>query len=239
LLIAVISDIHANLEALETCLKKIDEIKPDKLVCLGDLVDYCAEPNECVELVKSRADVVVVGNHDRAQIDYSLVEDFTENAYISSVHTRSVIKPQHVEYFKTLPYTYSTEDLLFVHASPRKPEEFDYIVTSAEAKENFKYFREQICFIGHSHYPCIFEQAGGLSSWIETGNLNKEKRYIINVGSVGQPRDGDYRACFGLFDMKKFTFKHVRLDYPVQLTSNKIINEGLPVHLAERILVGV
>lgn len=239
MLIAIISDIHANLEALETCLKTIDKLKPDKLVCLGDLVDYCAEPNECIELVRARTDIVVVGNHDRAQVDYSLVEDFTENAYISSVHTRSVIKPQHVEYFKTLPYTYSMEDLLFVHASPAAPENFDYVITIEEAVHNFKSFSERICFIGHSHVPVVIEETKNSCKAERPENIKRDRRYIINVGSVGQPRDGDYRTCFGLFDTKKFTFKYVRLDYPVQLASNKIINEGLPVHLAERILVGV
>jgi len=239
LLIAIISDVHANLEALEACLKKIAEIKPDKIICLGDLVDYCAEPNECIELVKSAAQINLLGNHDKAQFDYSVAEGFTRDAYISSVHTRSVIKPEHIEYFKTLPYTYSENGMLFVHASPAAPENFDYVVTIEDAVRNFKNFHEQICFIGHSHVPVVIEETKDSCRSIPPRETKKSRRYIINVGSVGQPRDGDYRTCFGLFDTDRFKFRYVRLDYPVQRASNKIMNEGLPTPLAGRILVGI
>ncbi len=239
MLIAIISDIHANLEALQTCLKKIGELKPDKVVCLGDLVDYCAQPNECVELVKNHSDVVVMGNHDEAQLKYEIAEDFSEHAYISSLHTRDIINPEHVEYFKTLPYAHSEEDLLFVHGSPRTPEEYDYVLNNYDAAINFISFKEKICFIGHSHLPIIFEETNEGIRTVEPRGMSSANRYIINVGSVGQPRDGNYRLCFGLFDTDKFTFEYIRLDYNREAASRKIIREGLPLFLAERILVGV
>ena len=105
MLYAVISAIHANLEALTVCLDELDKIKPDRIICLGDLVDYCAQPNEIIEIIKSKCDVVIIGNHDEAQFNNNLADGFTENAYISSLHTRKVIKPEYIKYFQSLPYT--------------------------------------------------------------------------------------------------------------------------------------
>jgi predicted phosphodiesterase len=239
MLIAIIADIHANLEALQTCLKKIDEIKPDKVICLGDLVDYCAQPNECVELVKERADANLLGNHDAAQFEYSIAEGFSEFAYVSSVHTRDVIKKEYVEYFKSLPYFYSFQDMLYVHGSPDKPEEFRYVLNATDAQASFSALNEKVCFIGHSHHPVIFEDSKAGVRMTDASLINSQNRYIINVGSVGQPRDGDHRLCFGLFDSDKFKFEHVRLDYPAEITSKKILQEGLPAFLGERLLMGV
>jgi predicted phosphodiesterase len=237
--IAVISDVHANLEALEACLAKIDDLKPDKLICLGDLVDYCAQPNECIELIKNNADVVILGNHDEAQFNIGLADGFTENAYISSIHTRTIIKPEYREYFKTLPLSHSLEDLLFVHASPRSLPGYSYILTPESAKQNFEVFSEKVCFIGHSHRPAIFEEYGSNVFETDSVNIDRKLRYIVNVGSVGQPRDGDPRLSFGFFDTESFKYKNYRVSYPVEKASKKILLENLPVLLAERILKGV
>jgi predicted phosphodiesterase len=237
--IAVISDIHANLEALETCLAKIDELKPDKLICLGDLVDYCAQPNECVELIKNNADTVIMGNHDEAQFNYARAEGFTENAFISSVHTRSVIKPDYVEYFKTLPYTYSIKNLFFVHASPLNPGNYKYILNSETAKSAFESFSEKVCFIGHSHRPVIFEERDSEVFEVKSINNSGSSRYIINVGSVGQPRDGNPKLSFGFIDTESFKYSNFRLNYQAESASKKILLEELPPFLAERILKGV
>jgi predicted phosphodiesterase len=237
--IAIISDIHANLEALEVCLAKIDDLKPDKLICLGDLVDYCAQPNECIELVKKNCDVVLMGNHDEAQFNYDRAEGFTENAFISSVHTRSVIKPEYIEYFKTLPYSYSIKNLFFVHASPLNPFSYKYVLNTDAAKYAFESFSEDICFIGHSHRPVIFEERD--SNVFEADNVsnNGRSRYIVNVGSVGQPRDGNPGLSFGYYDSEESKYCNYRLEYPTEKASKKIISEGLPLYLAERILKGV
>jgi diadenosine tetraphosphatase ApaH/serine/threonine PP2A family protein phosphatase len=237
--IAVISDVHANLEALEVCLAKIDELKPDKLICLGDLVDYCAQPNECIELVKKNADVVLLGNHDEAQFNYEEAEGFNDYAYISSVHTRSVIKPEYIEYFRTLPYTYLIENLLFVHASPRYPELYRYVLSSASAESEFASFSEKVCFIGHSHRPVIFAERGTNVYETESVTNSGSSRYIINVGSVGQPRDGDPKLAFGFIDTGNFKYCNYRLQYPVKDAYKKIIDENLPVFLADRILKGI
>jgi len=237
--IAIISDVHANLEALTACLKKIDELGADKIICLGDLVDYCAEPNECIELIKNNCDVVVMGNHDEAQFEYDMPEGFSNHARISSIHTRSVIMPEYIEYFKSLPRVYKYENLLFVHGSPQAPEDYRYVLTTEAAEQNFRAFDENICFIGHSHKPLIFEETkSGVQ--IVTGEYPKiGQRYLINVGSVGQPRDGDPRLSFGLFDVNNWKYENIRVEYDTQIASNKIKNEGLPLYLAERIINGV
>jgi predicted phosphodiesterase len=237
--LAVISDIHANLEALETCLEKVKKLKADKIICLGDLVDYCAEPNECVELIQKYADVNIIGNHDEAQFNYELAKGFNEYAYISSVHTRSVIKSEYIEYFKTLPYAYSFENILFVHGSPANPSYYDYVLSPAAAILNFKYFKENVCFIGHSHRPVIFEKNDEGVNIIEPKHVTGNKKYIINVGSVGQPRDGDPRLSFGIIDTETYNYQNVKVEYQAEIASQKILNEGLPVFLAERILKGI
>lgn len=236
---AIISDIHANLEALEVCFGELDKLKPEKTICLGDLVDYCAEPNIVIELIKERCDVVLLGNHDEAQYRHELVNGFSENAAVSSVHTRSIITAEHVEYFKSLPASYFENDLLFVHASPYALPFYQYILNEETAEVNFDSFIEKICFIGHSHVPLLFKETEGKAERAAPGKLERESRYIINVGSVGQPRDGDPKLSFGLFDSEKFEYKNIRLDYDIESASRKILAEGLPERLAKRLFAGI
>jgi predicted phosphodiesterase len=236
---AIISDIHANLEALEGCLNEIDKIKPDRLICLGDLVDYCAQPNEVISKITNKCDIVILGNHDEAQIDYSLSDGFSANAYISSLHTRGVIEREYVNYFKSLRYSHSENGLLFVHASAYRPEKYQYILDEQDAELNFESFDEKICFIGHSHVPAVFEQNGYDIKMMSGEKLNKNSRYIINVGSVGQPRDGNPKLSFGVFDTDKYEYNLIRLEYDVKSASDKILREGLPEFLALRLFSGI
>jgi predicted phosphodiesterase len=187
--LAIISDIHANLDALTVCLDWIQKNNIDKTICLGDLVDYCAQPNECIELVKKHCDNIILGNHDEAQFHLSMANGFTENAKITSIHTRSVINKDYVDWFETLPMNLSVENLLFVHASPCHPKEYEYILDSRDARENFGAFEEEVCFIGHSHLPVIFCKQGEEVIKVSESEVKRGSRYIINVGSVGQPRD--------------------------------------------------
>ncbi len=244
--LAIISDIHANMEALTACFKKIDELKADKIICLGDIVDYCAEPNECISLIQKHCDSVVIGNHDEAQIRHELSDGFSNDAKISSIHTRSLINPGYIEYFKTLPYTYSFNNLLFVHASPETPQNYRYIQNMEAALRNFNSFNEEICFIGHSHKPVIFRErvhpvneTDKDTETVTDEDVESGARYIINVGSVGQPRDGDARLSFGLYDTGLWKYSNIRVEYDAKIASNKIKSEGLPQTLADRILIGV
>lgn len=239
MIFAIISDVHANLQAVEACFKRIDEIKPDCIICLGDLVDYCGEPNEVIEIIRSRCNVVVIGNHDEAQFNYLLSKGFSENARISSEHTRTVINPVYIDYFKTLSLTRSEEGLLFVHSSPALPQKYKYILTEEQAALNFASFGERICFIGHSHIPVIYEEYENSAYKVNHTSLRSDRRYIINVGSVGQPRDNDRKLCFGVFDSDKFRFRYERIEYDIRSAAVKIINEGLPALLSERLYKGV
>jgi predicted phosphodiesterase len=239
LIFAIISDVHANLEAVDACFKRIDEIKPDRVICLGDLVDYCAQPNEVFEIIRSRCDVVVLGNHDEAQFNYALSDGFSDNARISSIHTRTVLNHEHAEYFRTLHLTHSQQDLRFVHASPLLPHKYKYVLTEERAAENFQAFNEKICFIGHSHIPVIYEEYENAVRKVVHTSVRKERRYIINVGSVGQPRDGNPNLCFGVFDSDKFEFWYERVEYNIKNASDKILAAGLPAFLSERLFKGV
>lgn len=235
---AIISDVHANLEAVEACFREIERLKADRVICLGDLVDYCAQPNEVISIIKNNCDVVLLGNHDEAQYNHQLSERFNERAKASSVHTRSVLEPDHLEYIKTLKLTHSENGLHFVHASPLEPPAYKYVLNEEAAVVNFDAFNERICFIGHSHRPVIFESSDSVVKIFPAGKLNRNNRYIINVGSVGQPRDSNNRSSFGFFDAEEFTYCNTRIDYDRVSASIKIYKEGLPVFLAQRILEG-
>lgn len=237
--IAVISDIHANFEALASCISAIKDLKADKIICLGDLIDYGAQPNECIEIAKKYCDVVVLGNHDEAQFNYNLVNSFGEYAYISSLHTRTIIKNTHIEYLKTLPYTYNFDNMLFVHSSPENPREYDYVLSEYDAFRNFNYFSEKFCFIGHSHYPQVFKLKNNRISFSNKLSYEDGARYIINVGSIGQPRDKNPKLCFCIFDTDTYELKYVRIKYPAEIAAEKIIKSGLPEALGERLLKGI
>ena len=179
---AIISDIHSNLEALTTSLEVIDRQSVDEIVCLGDVIGYGANPNECVELVRRRCRTVIKGNHEDAVGNISMTNDFTDDARAAIFWTRQQLTEQNLEYLQALPLIHTAEDLLFVHASPRNPAEWEYLLDLADASNAFRYFSEKLCFIGHTHMPAIFSASG------HPGNVKKDDRAIINVGSVGQPR---------------------------------------------------
>lgn len=236
---AIISDVHANQEAVGACLREIEVLKPDRIICLGDLVDYCAEPIEVIDIIKKNCDVVILGNHDEAQFRYEMIGGYRENAQISSVHTRKVITDEEIKYLKTLPRVHSENDLLFVHASPLDPKRYRYLSDEETAAENFSSFSEKICFIGHSHKPLMFELSPSGVKRVKKTKLSHESRYIINVGSVGQPRDGNPKLSFGWYDTDSFEYRNIRVDYDIKSASAKIRNEGLPAQLANRLFEGI
>jgi putative phosphoesterase len=233
--IAIISDIHANLEALEQALSIIESKSVDTIVCLGDVVGYGANPNECTALVRKAAAHTILGNHDQAALDLSVSETFTRYARISALWTYRQLTDENKEFIQTLPHTLVLGELLFVHASPYEPESWHYILTAADARDNYDHFHQSVCFVGHSHEARIFCKN---HSRAETGKLNKADKYIINVGSVGQPRDGDWRLSFGIFDTEEWIYENVRAEYDVTTASTKIRKAGLPPALADRLFVG-
>jgi diadenosine tetraphosphatase ApaH/serine/threonine PP2A family protein phosphatase len=230
---AIISDIHSNLDALSAVLERIDSLQSDRIICLGDIVGYGAEPNECVELIRRRSIPAVLGNHDQAVANNFPADDFNDSARAAVLWNRERLAKDNAEFLRGLPLTIEESDALFVHSSPDYPEEFHYLIYHSDTAGSFRSFIQPICFVGHTHRPVIFTVNGGSSS------ISRNVRAIVNVGSVGQPRDGDRRGCFVLFDSEQWTVEHIRVEYDVQKAREKIIAAGLPKKLGDRLLAGV
>jgi predicted phosphodiesterase len=161
--IAIISDIHSNLEALIRALEIIGQHSVDKIVCLGDIVGYGANPNECIELVRQRCDIVIKGNHEEAVLDINTAEHFTDNARSAIVWTLDRITEENLAYLRSLSLVHRINNILFVHASPCEPAAWNYIFEEDTASRNFSCFSEPLCFIGHTHMQAIFSIKGYVS----------------------------------------------------------------------------
>jgi diadenosine tetraphosphatase ApaH/serine/threonine PP2A family protein phosphatase len=225
--LGLISDIHSNLEALEVMLKRLAAEKPERIYCLGDIVGYGANPNECVERVREVCPVTVLGNHDAACTGHTSPEYFNSYARAAIEWTERVLSDENLEYLKSLPLTHAEEHLFLVHATPKEPAAWNYITSEEEAQQHFAVLEPgTTCFIGHSHVPDQFAS-------------ERTRKRIINIGSVGQPRDRDPRACCGLYDTATGTFEWLRDVYPVQEAAHKIRHAGLPEFLAVRLFIGM
>lgn len=230
--LAIISDIHANLEALRAVLEDIDAAEVDAIVCLGDVVGYGADPSDCLRLIRERAAICVLGNHDAAMFSIPERAFFNPNARLAMEWTIAQLSSDDLAFLRGLPYRVSKDNFLFVHSAPRAPEQWDYIFTGMEARGYGRYFHERICFIGHSHVPGIFPIDAGPARY------SHDRRFLINVGSVGQPRDGNWRASYGLLDTVAGSYENQRVAYDVETAARKIISRGLPRRLAERLRKG-
>jgi len=230
--LAIISDIHSNLEALTEVLNCIATLHIDEIICLGDVVGYGANPNECVSLIKDAVPYVLLGNHDQAALDLERTTQFNPLARMAAEWTNKNLSAESREFLSRAQYSIERHDLLFVHSSPYQPEEWHYIISPADAQFNFSYFPQSICFIGHSHTPVIFCED------IYTREVVPGKKFIVNVGSVGQPRDYDPRASFGVMDTGKWHYENVRVEYDTKRAADKIRKIGLPKALADRLTVG-
>lgn len=263
--ILVISDIHANLAALETVLSDA-EGRFDTIWCLGDVVGYGPKPNECIEIVRERAALCVMGNHDWAVLDKPgiNVDDFNPQARHAVLWTREQLREENRRYLDQLPFTPvnppNAPDILVTHASPREPV-WEYILTPSIALENFVAFDDMVCFVGHTHKPAIYRWHF-YESFAEGGDahdmhgmatvdylqprpdnalhldVSPSLRVIINPGSVGQPRDNDARAAYAILDLETMTLTHMRVPYPVELTQSQMRAAKLPKRLVDRLSFG-
>jgi diadenosine tetraphosphatase ApaH/serine/threonine PP2A family protein phosphatase len=241
---AFISDIHANLEALEAVLADIRQQGVDRIVCLGDIVGYGPDPNPCVRRVREVCAVTVVGNHDHAALGLLDTESFNEFARVASDWTSRALEPEVRGWLQTLPFDHVLDGMRLVHASPVGPAEWTYVLSYEEARRQFAGFDERLCFIGHSHLPILVEMdPAGVSAIPFTPNqpvpLDPECRYLVNVGSVGQPRDRDPRSGYAIHDAALDTVLLRRVEYAVDRVQEKILALGLPPFLAQRLLAGV
>ena len=233
MVIAIISDVHSNLEALTKAIDIIDSRSVDEIVCLGDIVGYGADPNECVDLVRRRCNTVIKGNHDDAVVDLTAAEDFTDNARSAILWTRKQITEENLDYLRSLSLVHQKKDMVFVHSSPCEPEEWNYIFDEDTAARAFRCFSEPLCFIGHTHMPMIFSPNGIVSA------ITRDERSLINVGSIGQPRDRNTDLSFGIFDTGTWTYENIRSPYDVETAAGKILKTTLPPKLGQRLFMGI
>jgi predicted phosphodiesterase len=227
--IAVISDIHSNLQALESALAVIDKAKVDEVLCLGDIVGYGANPNECIEVVRKRCTVVVKGNHDLAAVDLSHAGYFTSPGKAAALWTNKVLSTDNRDYLASLPMVKVEGECTLVHASPNAPQEWTYVLSMGIAAEQFKHFQTKFCLIGHTHVPAICGED------LKTFTFKKGQRFLINPGSVGQPRDGNPQLSFGLLDTEAWTYENKRGNYDIAGAEAAILEAGLPGVLAARL----
>ena len=223
--LAFISDIHGNLPALEAVLKSIAVEGADRIICLGDLVGYGASPNECVDIIRERKIPCLLGNHDEAAVGRGVINYFNPLAREAIIWTMNRLTPQSRLFLESLPFIAGEDGMRLVHSSPHEPEAWHYLYTQSEARLAFRAFSEPVCFFGHTHFPVIFS--------------DENERRLINVGSVGQPRDRDPRACWGLYRSEMRAFQWVRVEYPIEQAAQMIRDAGLPPFLAQRLFSGI
>jgi predicted phosphodiesterase len=240
--IGVVSDIHGNLEALDAVLARLDGDAPDVLVCLGDFVGYGPDPNDCVDRLIPRLRTAVLGNHDQAAIGARPIDDFNLFAQEAIVWTQRVLAEGTRAYLGALGQRDELEGLLLVHGSPRQPVD-EYILDTRTARASFVVHEFRVALVGHTHQPAVFTHSNNRVS--ARGMLPEvpfvlrpTHRYIINVGSVGQPRDGDPRAAYVVFDTAEPSATLHRVPYPVEETQRKMEVARLPVPLIERLAIG-
>ena len=236
---AVFSDIHANWEALEQAAAHSESLGIRKWVVLGDTIGYGANPNECFRWAQDHAAFHLMGNHEKAIVDPSIRSWFQDTARIAIEWTAQEMDPALKKEIEAMTYLKTEGGLTFAHSSPDNPEDFRYILSERDAEVSFKRSEARICFIGHTHVPaCFVETKKELSSYLAPGKLklDPQERYLLNPGSVGQPRDRDPRLSFGIFDEAEGTFEIVRLPYDNQKAAAKIRRAGLPAYLADRLL---
>jgi putative phosphoesterase len=231
--IAILSDVHGNLEALQRAIESTRLNSVDATACLGDIVGYGPFPNECVHLVRQICRFVVKGNHDAGGVGDVPLLHFNKEGNTAITWTRQVLTPDNREYLGTLPLTAEMGDLLLVHASPWEPERWTYIATWALATQIFAHFTTSFCCLGHTHFPAIIADDGKMNT------LYPGHRHIINPGSVGQPRDGDPRAAYAILDTECHTASIIRVPYDVASTASAIRAAGLPEFLARRLEYGI
>ena len=236
----ILGDIHANLEALGTVVEALERESVDGWISVGDVVGYGADPNACIKFVQDLEATVVAGNHDFAVCNRLNVDFFNAYAREAVLWTRKRLSTEEMGFLEGLELTAVLDDeVSVVHGSLNFPEMFDYIQTSYDAHLSLQALTTPVCFLGHSHVPVTFVQGQTVSYTLDPVIQIKEgERALVNVGSVGQPRDEDPRAAYAVYDSETRTVEVKRIEYAVEDAGKKILDAGLPEILAERIKYG-
>ena len=234
----VFSDVHGNIEALERVLEETERLRPDLVASLGDVVGYGANPNECIDVVAQCARIRIGGNHDTAAAGLIDAENFSPTARAAIQWTARMIDPAHREALGEYDTIRRYGECVFAHASPVAPMDWEYVHTIAQANRIFKETAERFIFIGHTHIPAVIEHHGVTGSRVVSGTfvpIAPDCRYLINVGSIGQPRDGVAAASVALLDEHKGVITMRRIPYDIRSAQEKIRSVGLPESLAMRL----
>jgi diadenosine tetraphosphatase ApaH/serine/threonine PP2A family protein phosphatase len=242
--IGILSDIHSNLEALTEALSALERQRPDLVVCLGDVVGYGASVNECCALIRKVCEITLLGNHDAAvsgRMDYSFYYDAARHALD---WTASRIDADHLEWLRSLPYAHRLPGVSFSHGNPVSPEAYEYVFAMEQARDLVPSYQalSDVSFIGHSHLCKAFavHAAGDVNEVVATRfGLRRGYKYVISVGSVGQPRDCDNRASFVMYDTDARVVEFHRVPYDIEGAAQKIFDADLALNFGKRLFLGV
>ncbi|MCX7591879.1 MAG: metallophosphatase family protein [Kiritimatiellae bacterium] len=236
---AVLGDIHGNLEALTAVLRDAEEQGVDAYVCVGDIVGYNANPAECLERIRELDCVTVRGNHDHYCSHDESLHDFHPLAASVVAWTRHQLSREQIRYLHDLPLEVRVAGVTLVHSTLDMPEKWGYVFDSLDADAHFNYQTTPVCFYGHTHIPVTFEkQSRVVRNEAKHVKITLGRKYFVNVGSVGQPRDGDPRASYVIYDAGAKTIEFRRVAYDFGETQRKIRRVGLPERLATRLETG-
>lgn len=237
----LVSDIHSNFEALEAVLNVADSLEDYQIMCLGDVVGYGADPAACIENIGDRANLMLAGNHDLAVAGVIPYDNFNPAARESIDWTREQLSDEDKELLASLPLQYVDGDYCFTHASPVDPMAFHYVRTMEDVADVFNTIGQRFCFAGHTHLPVVVkmdDRTGRMDVVRENKiHLDDKCRYFVNVGSIGQPRDNNPDACVVLLDEEAATLEFLRVPYDISRSQERILSEGLPSFLAERLVL--
>ncbi|HEY4284727.1 MAG TPA: metallophosphoesterase family protein [Chthoniobacterales bacterium] len=236
---AIFSDVHSNLEALEAVLQDAEEHGATSHVCLGDVVGYNANPHECVQRLREMDCPIVKGNHDEQASLAESSRDFNELAEHAIEWTRANLTTDDKDWLRDLRFQRQVRDFTIVHATLDTPAQWGYVFNNLDAAASFTYQHTAICFFGHTHVPMAFIRDDGVRRLtFEQMSIETGRKYFINVGSTGQPRDGDWKAAYCIYDSEKNIVELHRVKYDLDASQKKIIKAGLPRLLAERLALG-
>jgi predicted phosphodiesterase len=236
----IFADVHANLEAFEAAVAYYKKQSIDKFIFLGDIVSYGANPRECINLLKNLKPAAIAGNHDWAVLDKLGMEYFNDYAQEALIWTKQELLLADRRYLDDFPLTYMEDNFTCVHGSLENPQEFNYILGIGDAFNNFSFLEKQLLFVGHSHRAQIFckNNDGVFYVAATTVKLKSDEKYIVNPGSIGQPRDRDPRAGICIYDSSDKVVTLERLEYNIKASAAKILAKSLPAILAQRLYLG-
>lgn len=236
----IIADIHGNLEALEAVIGACQQDGVRRYFCAGDIVGYGADPSACIEKVLELNAECIAGNHDWGVTGKVSVDRFNPAAQAAVAWTQNQLSTDEMKYLNNLELTYSNKDLVMVHGTLNKPETFQYLTDMTLASDTFYLMQQPVCFLGHTHVPQIYVKEDDKVNFadVQYAEIKENQNYIVNVGSVGQPRDGNALASYAIYDPDLERVEIKRTSYDIEKAQKKILNAGLPEVLARRLSIG-